>query len=151
MPFAISRAASEATEAPLKELWSEFSDFEEAPSMLALNYPPHVTLAHYESISEGQLRDVLHDELSMLLPFRLTFAKLAFFARPQLVFWAAPEASEPLSRAHAAIHQRIAPTLCHAHYRPRIWTPHCTLATNVTAPNKMKAIARTAAGIAPFE
>jgi 2'-5' RNA ligase len=114
-------------------LWREFGGLEETPSMLAFDYPPHVTLAAYESVPEDRLSDTLRSELGAFPPFRLTFTRLAFFENPQLVFWAAPEASELLSRAHAAIHRRIDPALCHEHYRPQRWTPHCTLATKVTA------------------
>jgi 2'-5' RNA ligase superfamily len=98
--------------APLRDFWAEFTRLEETPSMIALNYPPHVTLAVYDSIPVEQLRHALRCELGTLPPFRLTFVKLAFFECPQLVFWAAPEPSEPLSRAHAAIHRRLDPMLC---------------------------------------
>jgi 2'-5' RNA ligase len=151
MAFAIGIRASDAAGAPLRDLWAEFTRLEETPSMIALNYPPHVTLAVYDSIPVEQLRDALRCELGTLPPFRLTFVKLAFFECPQLVFWAAPDPSEPLSRAHAAIHRRLDPMLCRAHYRPRAWTPHCTLATNVGVTNKPKAIARAAEGIEPFD
>ena len=106
MPFAISFTASEASGAPIRELWAEFAQLEEVPSMLAMGYPPHVTLAVYDVISEDQLREALHSELSSHIPLRLKFA---FFERPQLVFWAAPESSESLFRAHAAVHRCIDP------------------------------------------
>src|SRR5262249_53369483 len=112
---------------------------------------PHVTLAVYDSIPEDQLSDALRYELGAFPPFRLRFAKLAHFESPQLIFWATPEASELLSRGHTAIHRRIDPTLCREHYRPDRWTPHCTLATKVTAANKARAVALMEKGIEPFD
>jgi 2'-5' RNA ligase len=151
MPFAINIKASEATEAPLRALWVEFSQLEGSPSMLEFDYPPHITFAVYDSMSEARLRDALHAAISALPPFRLTFKRLAFFERPKFVVWAAPEPSESLSSAHAAIHRRIDPSLCWPHYRPRAWTPHCTLAMNILATNTRAAIARTETRIAPFD
>lgn len=151
MPFAINIKASEATEAPLRALWAEFSQLEDTPSMLEFDYPPHITFAIYDSILEDHLRDALHAAIGVLPPFRLTFKRLAFFEQPKFVVWAAPEQSASLLSAHAAIHRRIDPSLCWPYYRPRAWTPHCTLAMEIPATNKPEAIARTKTGIAPFD
>jgi hypothetical protein len=51
MPFAINIKAAGVTRSGIEALWAEFSQFEDAPSMVALNYPPHITLAVYEDIS----------------------------------------------------------------------------------------------------
>jgi 2'-5' RNA ligase len=90
MAFAISITTQKAAGAPLWALWREFGGLEETPSMLAFDYPPHVTLAAYESVPEDRLSDTLRSELGAFPPFRLTFTRLAFFENPQLVFWAAP-------------------------------------------------------------
>ena len=86
MSFALNFVASEASAAPLKTLWMEFGRFEDAPSMFAMDYPPHVTLAVYEAISEDSLREALHLKLGILPPLRLSFAKIAFVEKPELVF-----------------------------------------------------------------
>jgi 2'-5' RNA ligase len=119
--------------------------------MLDLDHPPHVTLAVYDSIPERQLSEALRSVFGVHPPFRLRFHKLAFFETPELVFWAAPEKSEHLLHAHAAIHELIDPCLCLSHYQPGVWVPHCTLATQVTAGDKEKAIAVAAETIEPFE
>ncbi len=119
--------------------------------MLALNHPPHVTLAVYDSIPERQLREALRFAFGVHPPVRLRFDKIAFFEAPELVFWAAPEGSEPLLHAHSAIHELIDPRLCRSHYQPGVWVPHCTLATQVTAANEAEAMALAAEAIEPFE
>jgi len=111
----------------------------------------NVTLAVYDSIPERQLSEALRSVFGVHPPLRLQFSKLAFFEAPELVFWAAPEQSEHLLRAHSAIHELIHPSLCRSHYQPGVWVPHCTLATQVTAGNKEEAIALAAGAIEPFE
>ncbi|HYP37144.1 MAG TPA: 2'-5' RNA ligase family protein [Stellaceae bacterium] len=151
MAFGIGITAPGETGWRLREYWSKFSRFERAPSMVALDHPPHVTLAVYDSIPERQLSEVLRSVFGVHPPLRLRFNKLAFFEMPELVFWAAPEQSEQLLHAHSAIHELIDPWLCRSHYQPGVWVPHCTLATQVTAGNKEEAIALAAGTIEPFE
>jgi 2'-5' RNA ligase len=108
-------------------------------------------LAIYDDIPENRLRETLRSVFRAHPPLRLRFSKLACFEQPQLVFWAAPDESESLLNVHAAIHQVVEPSLCREHYRPKAWTPHCTLATRVSAANTGKAIALAAEKIEPFE
>jgi 2'-5' RNA ligase len=149
--FGIGITASGETGSRLREYWAKFSRFERAPSMLALNHPPHVTLAVYDSIPERRLSEALRSVFGVHPPVRLRFNKIAFFEAPELVFWAAPERSEPLLNAHSAIHELIDPRSCRSHYQPGVWVPHCTLATKVTAGYKEEAIALAAGMMEPFE
>jgi 2'-5' RNA ligase len=110
-----------------------------------------VTLAVYERIEEGQLRDTLYRVFDDQSPIPLRFSRMASFEKPELVFWAAPEGSEPLLRVHAAIHKLIDPALCKPDYRPNSWVPHCTLATRVIDANRIVAFALANESITPFE
>jgi 2'-5' RNA ligase len=136
---------------PVRAYWERFARFEAAPSMAALSYPPHVTLAVYERIREHQLRDALHRAFVGQGPISLRFRKLSRFEEPRLVFWAAADPCEPLRLAHAEIHRAIDPALCEAHYRPTNWVPHCTLAINVTDVGKTGALALADAPIEAFQ
>jgi 2'-5' RNA ligase len=151
MAFAININTSGGTGACIRGYWGKFGCLEPVPSMVALDYPPHVTLAIYDIISAGKLRETLRAAFGGCPPVRLRFDKLAYFEQPQLVFWAAPEPSESLLHAHAAIHRLIDPSLCREHYRPGGWVPHCTLATNVSANNRQEALALADQKIEPFE
>jgi hypothetical protein len=42
MAFGISIKATDHSGAPVRELWRQFGKFEAAPSMVGLNYPPHL-------------------------------------------------------------------------------------------------------------
>ena len=151
MAVGIGIAASGETGLRLREYWAKFRQFESAPSMASLNHLPHVTLAVYDSIPERQLSGALRSVFGSHPQIRLRFSKLAFFETPELVFWAAPDRSEALLHAHAAIHELIDPRLFRYHYQPGIWVPHCTLATDVSADNKEESIALAAETIEPFE
>jgi 2'-5' RNA ligase superfamily len=114
-------------------------------------YPPHITLAIYEQVPLVELRDTLRLVFLHHLALRLHFTHIATFEQPNLVFWAAPAPSATLSRAHAALHRLIDPALCHAHYRPNAWAPHCTLAMNVPSQSVAEARALAARPLQPFD
>jgi 2'-5' RNA ligase len=151
MAFAININASGGTGARIRDYWAKFGCLEPVPSMAALDYLPHVTLAIYDTIAAAKLREASRVAFRGCPPIRLRFDKLACFEHPQLVFWAAPEPSESLLGVHAAIHGLIDPSLCAEHYRPGRWVPHCTLATNVSSNNIQAARALASKGIEPFE
>jgi 2'-5' RNA ligase len=119
--------------------------------MAALNYPPHVTLAIYDNISADKLRETVRAAFGGCAPILLRFGGLAYFSRPQVVFWARPEPSDSLRRAHAAVHRLIGPSSCREHYRPGSWVPNCTLATQVSAINRQQALALVEEKIEPFD
>jgi 2'-5' RNA ligase len=151
MAFAINLTARGLAGARICELWDEFGVFEPAPSMAALNHPPHITLAIYNSIDEDRLSRAMHQVMDGQPPLQLTFRSIARFDEPGLVFWAAPDVSATLLPMHAKLHQLIDPAFCHEHYRPGSWVPHCTLAFRVTEANLTKAIELANRPIEPFD
>jgi 2'-5' RNA ligase len=151
MAFAISIRAMGATGSALRDLWNRFGEFEPSPSMVALNYPPHVTLAVYDGISGSILCEALRSIFRAHPPIKLRFRRLAFFERPRLVFYAVPDRSTGLLAVHGALHQLVDRWSCREHYLPDIWVPHCTLATQVDAKNSPLAKALADSVIDPFE
>lgn len=147
MPFALSLAADNATADPLRALWDEFAAFERAPSQRGLGYRPHVTLAIYEgdAIDEAAALRALESAAQGERAVRLVFDRIATFEDDLLVFWAAPRPNEALNRLHRAIHSQIDQACCHVHYRPRQWTPHATLASDIDPAQAAKARALAAA------
>ncbi len=151
MAFGISINARGEDAQLLRNFWNLFSRFEHSPSMAQLNYPPHLTLAAYDTIDELQLRRTLEAAFSGQSTFQLRFERIGIFTEPQLVFWADPAPSIALQRAHMAIHELIDPALCREHYRPGIWVPHSTIALQVRAENREQATALAACEFAPFD
>jgi 2'-5' RNA ligase len=151
MSFAISLKAANATADPIRTLWDQVPLFEEALSMVALNYPPHNTLAIYDDVAPDLLKATLRRSFTGAPALRLTFTRLRFFDSDPLVLWADPSPSPASAEAHAAVHACIDPAQCHPHYRPGAWIPHCTLGTHIKAEHRADAIALTARSIEPFE
>jgi 2'-5' RNA ligase len=118
--------------------------------MAALDYPPHLTLAIYDDIPLVQLRAALQEAFAGTSALRLTFTGPRFFNSP-LVLWADPSLSLALAAAHARVHACIDPRLCHPHYRPGAWVPHCTLGTEIQAEHQEEAIRFAARPIPAFE
>jgi 2'-5' RNA ligase len=150
MAFAICLKAANDTAEPIRTLWQEAARFEMRPSMASLDYPPHLTLAVYRDVAPDRLKAVLGDALAGTSALRVTFTRLRFFDDP-LVLWVDPSPSAPLAHLHARVHARIDPGLCHPHYRPGAWVPHCTLATQIPSERRADAIAFAARPIPAFE
>jgi 2'-5' RNA ligase len=151
MAFAISLKAANSTADPIRALWAEVARFESRPSMAALGYPPHITLAVYDAVDPERLRAVLRDAFMGACALRLTFTRLRVFDDDPLVLWAEPSYLGALSGMHARVHDRIDPRLCRPHYRPDAWVPHCTLGTQIVAERRAEAAAFAARPIQAFE
>jgi 2'-5' RNA ligase len=151
MTIAISLKAANGTADPIRALWDQVSLFEEAPSMVALNYPPHITLAIYGDVAPDLLKATLRRGFTGAPALRLTFTRLRFFDSNPLVLWADPSPSPALAEAYAAVHACIDPAQCYPRYRPGAWIPHCTLGTQIKAEHRADAIALAALSIEPFD
>jgi 2'-5' RNA ligase len=81
----------------------------------------------------------------------LTFARLDYFHTEPLVLWAEPSPLPALNSAYEAVHARIDPSLCHPHYRPGAWVPHCSLGTKIPADRRAEAITLAVQPIEPFQ
>ena len=150
MPSAVSLKCVDDSGDHVRALWEEAAGFEVEPSMAALGYPPHLTLAVYEAVPREALDAAVAAVGAALRTQHLRFDSVRSFAGSPLVLWAAPEPSEDLARAHAVLHRLIDPALCHPHYRPEAWVPHCSLATRVAEGREAAALAWAAAARACF-
>ncbi|WP_178125488.1 2'-5' RNA ligase family protein [Rhizobium rhizogenes] len=129
--YAISLKCTNDTATPVLDLWREASRFETAPSMQALNYPPHLTLAIYGDIAPEQPLEVVRKVFRDTPSISVEFSGIHHFPNETVVLWARPVDDSVLRRMHQAIHREIDPMLCHEHYRPSHWRSHCTIAMNI--------------------
>lgn len=129
--YAISLKCTNDTANPVLDLWREASRFETVPSMQALNYPPHLTLAIYGGIAPERALKAVRKIFRDMPTLSVEFAGIHHFPNETLVLWARPVDDSALRRMHQAIHQEIDPMLCHEHYRPGHWRPHCTIAMDI--------------------
>ncbi|MEZ2222377.1 2'-5' RNA ligase family protein [Rhizobium sp. RCC_161_2] len=129
--YAISLKCTNDTATPILDLWRKASRFETTPSMQALNYPPHLTLAIYGDIAPEQPLEVMRKVFRDTPSISVEFSGIHHFPNETLVLWARPIDDSVLRRMHQAIHRQIDPMLCHEHYRPGHWRSHCTIAMNI--------------------
>ena len=151
MPRAISIKATGSDNAPFIQLWDTLAMLEAKPSMAALNYPPHITIAIYEDLGVDEVTSAMDQTFAYQRSLRLRFSELDCFQIPGFVVWARPDENENLMDLHQRLNTVIDPSRCHDHYRPGNWLPHCTLATNIAAARKDKALALIATPIEPFD
>jgi 2'-5' RNA ligase len=141
MAFAISIRSENEDASPLRQLWKRVEILENAPSMASLNHPPHITLAIYDDIDPEQLRSAAEQVFHDQGPIKLVFSRARYFDNTPLVLWADPSPLSELKRLHDIIHRLIPQSLCRTHYRPGIWTPHCTVGSNVRGDRRNEALA----------
>lgn len=138
------------SEAPPFWQWVDrASAWELVPSIRALGYPPHLTLARYADGSP----DILREALKLFAkeePVLLTFDRIGLFDVDPLVLWLSPRTEQPLIDLHARIHAIVDPALCDPHYRPEQWTPHLTIAMSIPAERRRAALALAAENFEPF-
>jgi 2'-5' RNA ligase len=141
--FAVSLSSSHASAAAITALWDQVSAFEETPSMRALNYPPHISFAVYDSpeVTEAMAVAAMRHLAEGRTPIELRFDRIRSFAGSPLVLWADPEPKDTLLEMHLQVHSTIDPVLCRPHYRPGNWIPHCTLAINTLPGRNNEALA----------
>lgn len=150
MAYALTIAADNETADPLRDLCAEAASLEDAPSMAALGYPPHITLAVYEEQPVADWGVTSRRVTGHTPALSLTFTGVQIFEGAPLVLWAAPEPCSALARLHQAVHALIDPALCREHYRPDRWVVHCSIATAVPARNCSAALAFAARPFQPF-
>jgi len=143
MGFSLNIRIGAASVSAVTALWDEVSAFEEQPSMRALGYPPHLTLAIYDTddVSEEARKNALAHAAAEEAELRLRFDRIGVFDGPPVVVWADPEPKEPLMRMHHAIHAVIDSSLCRPYYRPGAWVPHLTLGMAVPVERRDAAMA----------
>jgi 2'-5' RNA ligase len=141
--LAINIRADNSSAGVIERLWDHVASFEAQPSMRALGYSPHLTFAIYdaaaidEKAAWGAMRAAVADEAQL----RIEFKRLRWFEGSPLILWAEPISNAALTRIHSSISAVIDPAHCRPHYRPGIWTPHCTLGMHIADERRDDAIA----------
>jgi 2'-5' RNA ligase len=152
MPFAINFRSNNESSDNIRRLWAQCATLEESPSMEAMQYPPHLTLAIYDEVERDNLFAGLAAVVDCLNCLTIRFESLGYFRAPYgIVLWALPVLPQAVLDAHAKIHSTINPDLCRFNYRPGNWVPHCSLATAISNEREDDAIAIAESPIDPFE
>lgn len=110
--------------------WQRIFDAGISRSMLALDYPPHVTLTVYDTLNVDTVTPALDPVFEALAQIAVTLTHVTTFGAGSGVLYAALEPSPDLMRLHVKAAAAIE-EVCRPHYRTGGWIPHCTLATGV--------------------
>ena len=90
MAYAINIRSDNDSSDGIRLLWDQASVLEETPSLEALAYPPHLTLAIYDIADPAQLFDALDSVFSAPRVLNLYFESIGYFETPDsIVLWAA--------------------------------------------------------------
>jgi 2'-5' RNA ligase len=116
------------------EHWRQLADADLSRSMPNLAYPPHVTLAVYETLRLDVAIGALDRVFENVAQMAVTLTNVTTFGAGSGVLYAALDPSQDLMHLHAMAAAAI-DEVCRPHYRPGSWTPHCTLATDVSDAN----------------
>jgi 2'-5' RNA ligase len=141
MALAINIRSDHDSAGEIERLWDQVAAFEDAPSMRALGYRPHLTFAIYDDVDESTAREAMQRAAIGQTQLRITFSRIRWFEGPPLVLWTEPSRDGALARMHASISAAIDPASCRPHYRPDAWTPHCTLGMRIADARRNDAIA----------
>lgn len=148
MPFGINlRVNGDAS--PYWELVDRASALEADPTIRAMGYPPHITLAKYDEVGVDDLKRAIN-KVAEGSRLTLTFDRLGSFDPGFLILWAAPTRRHELEMLHELVHSMINPARCNPAYRPSSWVPHCTIALRVDNRNRSAANRLLDKGISPF-
>ena len=143
MALAINIRADNGSANEIERVWDEVAFFEDEPSMRTLGYRPHLTFAIYDApeIEEKTAWEALLRATIGGAQLPIKFKRIRWFEGPPLVLWAEPEVSQTLAKWHASVSADINPAYCRPHYRPGVWTPHCTLGARIADRRSNDAIA----------
>ena len=152
MAYAINIRSDNDSSDSIRSLWKTCGALETSPSMEAMQYPPHFTLAIYDDIRLPDLFAGFESALDSLSRMTIRFESLGYFEAPDaIILWAAPILPKQLLATHARIHSMIDTSICRKNYRPGVWVPHCSLATSIGLNRKDEALTIAEQSIEPVE
>ncbi len=134
MAYSVSLWFDEGAEAQVRHIWQRLADAG-VETFVGGPIRPHVTLAHgleLDPIGLEPFVTALQEQLAAQPPFDLTFTGLGLFDPG--IFYLTTRMTEKLW----TLHRKVAALAeeqgggSSRYYRPDFWTPHCTLAVNLT-------------------
>lgn len=127
MALALSLLFDNGTSAEVEGMWRELGDAGISSDMLALNYPPHLTLIVTE---DEQLARVLEPALAGLArraPREFILGDINAFPQTDVVYVSLDGDLAPLLDLLQAACDLLPAEAVRPYYRPGAWTPHVTL------------------------
>jgi 2'-5' RNA ligase len=138
MAFAVTLLFDSETAAAIAARWELLAAAGVSRSMLDLGYPPHVTLVVHDGSVVAGAAAALDRVFAQVDRMAVTLTGVTTFGPGSGVCYAALAPSPDLMRLHARTLGAIGDG-CRPHYQAGCWTPHCTLATDMSDPEMERA------------
>lgn len=141
MGYSVSLWLDEGAEARVRQVWQGLAEAG-VGTFTGGTIRPHVTLAHALELEVDPFVTALEGRLESYPAFDLTFPGLGLFVELGILYL-----SVVMTGALWTLHREVYElALAHGgrsrpHYRPERWTPHCTLAVNLTPEAMLSAVA----------
>jgi 2'-5' RNA ligase len=131
MAFAVTLLFDAATAAAIAARWKLLAAAGVSRSMLDLGYSPHVTLVVHDGPINAGAAVALDRVFAQVDRMAVTLSGVTTFGAGSGVCYAALAPSPDLMRLHARTVNAMGDA-CRPHYQTGRWTPHCTLATDMS-------------------
>jgi 2'-5' RNA ligase len=141
MAFAVTLLFDAATAAAIAARWELLAAAGVSRSMLDLGYSPHVTLVVNDGPIDAGAAVALDRVFAQVDGMAVALTGVTTFGPGSGVCYAALSPSPELIRLHARTVGAMGDG-CHLHYEIGRWTPHCTLATDMSDTEMERASAR---------
>ena len=140
MPYSVSLWFDEHVERQVRDIWQSLADAGVDKTFAEGPIRPHVTLAHGLTLDLEPFVTALRERLAVQPAFDLTFTSLGLFDSG--ILYLAARMTGALWTLHREVAE-VAEKLgggSSPYYRPDFWTPHCTLAVNLTPERMLEAV-----------
>lgn len=131
MAFAVTLLFDSDVATSIAARWELLAAAGVSRSMLDLGYSPHVTLAVHDGPIDAGAAAALDRVFAQAGRMAMTLTGVTTFGPGSGVCYAALASSPDLMCLHARTVSAMG-SGCHPHYRTGHWTPHCTLATDMS-------------------
>ncbi|SLN20243.1 2'-5' RNA ligase family protein [Oceanibacterium hippocampi] len=130
LPYALTLRFDSRTTARIETMVAALDAAGLGDAESALGYPPHVSLGLFDALDPSRTEAAIAGLVADTPRIRVTLTGFGIFPGEPNVLWLAMAADATLAGLHKTI-VGAAGGPVREHYRPGIWTPHCTLAVAI--------------------
>lgn len=129
MSFAINLYFNKEAEASILKIWESLAPLNIGKCMSCTNGRPHITLAIYDYLEMGEVKEKLQVLSQAVSSFELTLLQVGIFPLHKGTIFLTPNLTKELFQIHDIIHValRAWEEQSWEYYKPQVWHPHCTL------------------------
>ena len=141
MGYVLALNLDERADAAVRKIWRALAERGINDLFDRIGLPPHISLAVYDDVDEEPLIAAVDAFCANTRGVRVTFAAIGVFPGAGALFLQ-PKVTPELIHLHAEYHRLTEGLgICHAHYAPKNWVPHCTLGMPLSGTEISRALA----------